>query len=136
MLLDHRRVPWRPPINQPVVRDARLDPYRERGGLLFRGTDQVTTVYIRVEAVWTQVGGHLWWRRWSGPTEVIHEFHVTESGAFDDYVFGSEAMDDELANWNLGRFLYGDELLQVSWLDDDASQQVRVETLGLDPLDE
>ena len=134
MLLDHGRVPWGPPTNEPVLADVRLDLYRKRGGILFRGTDQVATLYIRVETWCTQVGGHLWWRRWSEPAEGVHGFLVDAGGGFDDFVIGAEALGDELADWNQGRFLCRGETLQVSWLDDDASQRARVQTFGLDPL--
>jgi hypothetical protein len=92
------------------------------------------TLYIRVETRCTQVGGHLWWRRWSEPAEGVHGFLVDAGGGFDDFVIGAEALGDELADWNQGRFLYRGETLQVSWLDDDASQRARVQTFGLDPL--
>ncbi|GII26524.1 hypothetical protein [Planosporangium mesophilum] len=129
-------MPWSPPDNPPVVADARLDPYRERAGHLFRGADQVGAVYIRVETWWTEIGGRLWWRRWSEPEEGVHGFLVDKGGAITDFLLDAEHLDDELADWNQGRFMYRGEVLHVSWLDDDASQRVRVETLGLDPLDE
>jgi hypothetical protein len=61
---------------------------------------------------------------------------VDQGGAFNDFLIGSEDLDDELVDWNQGRYLYCGEALQVSWLDDDASNRVRVETLGLDALAE
>jgi hypothetical protein len=123
----------RPPTDPPVPRDPRLDPYRERGGLLFRGDDQVAALYVRVEAWWRQVGGFLWWRKWSAPTEGLTGFLQLADGDFDDFViFDADELADELAAWNSDRFAYRGETLRVRWLDDAASRSLRAEVFGLD----
>lgn len=128
-------MPWRPPhSDEQHPRDSRLDPYRERAALLTSGTGQDATLYVRVETWWSSTGGHLWWRRWSDPYEVPHGYMLSADGEFDDWVVGREELARELVDWSQNRLGYLGELLNVEWLDDAASQQVRDEVLGLDPL--
>ncbi|GLI00254.1 hypothetical protein Pa4123_55300 [Phytohabitans aurantiacus] len=113
--------------------DPRLDPYRERAGALFRQDEQVGVLYLRIGTWSQQVGGHLWWRRWSEPREQAEGYLAFTAGGFDDFVEDLQTLGDELADWGMGRFLYRGELLHVTWLDDATSRQTRVDTFGLDP---
>jgi hypothetical protein len=125
-------VPYHPPTARAEP-DPRLDPYRERAGVLFRQNEQVGVLYLRVGTWWQQVGGHLWWRRWSEPREQVEGYLAFTGGEFDDFVEDLPTLGDELADWRMGRFLYRGELLHVTWLDDATSQQTRIDTFGLDP---
>ncbi|GIE85475.1 hypothetical protein [Actinoplanes regularis] len=124
-------VPFRPPPGRAEP-DPRLDPYRERAGLLSAEGDDFGIIYLRIETCWWQTGGRLWWRRWSEPREQVHGYIVLTSGGFDDFVEDADTIADELDSWQDGRFPYRDEVLQVRWLDDEGSRHARVATFGLD----
>jgi hypothetical protein len=125
-------VPWRPAADGPIRRDPRLDPFRERAGLLYRDDELVATLYLRVEVCWWHTGGHLWWRTWSEAKEQVHGFVLTPAGAFDDFVDFAGEVYDELPDWVNNRFDYRGETLAVQWLDDVASRTIRTEVFRLD----
>ena len=127
---------WRPRDEIPAeTRDSRLDPYRERAATLKGGGDVEATLFVRVQVYWTQAAGHLWWRRWSEPFEVLHGYMAFTDGRFDDWLVGREEFDEDLGDWSRSKLRYGGELLDVEWLDDTASRHVRDEVFGLGPLD-
>jgi hypothetical protein len=84
-----------------------------------------------METRWTQTGGHLWWRRWSDAHEVPHGYVIFADGGFDDWLVGPDMLDEELADWSQNRLRYTGELLEVEWLDDEASRYFRDRVLGL-----
>ena len=88
-----------------------------------------------MQVYWTQAAGHLWWRRWSEPFEVLHGYMAFTDGRFDDWLVGREEFDEDLGDWSRSKLRYGGELLDVEWLDDTASRHVRDEVFGLGPLD-
>ena len=99
----HVAMPWRAPDQEPVHRDFRLNPYRDRAGRLLRRNAPAATLYLRVELWWRQLSGHLWRRRWSEPMA-----------------------------WDPGRFIYRGESLRVQWPNDTESQTIREDVFGLD----
>ncbi|MEU8817972.1 hypothetical protein [Actinoplanes sp. NPDC048796] len=123
-------MPFRPPPGDAPP-DPRLDPFRERAGVLFDEGEQVGLLFLRVESFWWQVGGHLWWRRWSGPGETVYGYLEFSHGGFDDFVEDLDAVADELDDWRDGRFEYGGETYTVRWLDEEESRHVRVTTFKL-----
>ncbi|GIF04734.1 hypothetical protein [Actinoplanes siamensis] len=126
-------MPFRPPPGRAAP-DPRLDPYRERAGALFDQGEQIGVVYLRIDTFWRQTGGHLWWRRWSEPSEQVQGYIEFNGGGFDDFYQDAGTMVAEIGDWGHGRFPYRGEALQVRWLDDEESRQVRVSTFGLDDL--
>lgn len=125
-------MPWRPAHELPAqARDARLDPYRERAAILTSRADLDATLFLRMEAHWTQTSGHLWWRQWSEPCELPHGYMVFTNGEFDDWIVSPDELDQDCADWSKNKLRYVGELLDVEWLDDEASRHVRDHVLGL-----
>ena len=76
---------------------------------------------------WTQMAGHLWWRRWADPAitadvwvsaaTVEHPFHL---GWFMD-----DLLDDMLDLWDAGQVVVGeDRLYEVRWLDENDTRTI------------
>jgi hypothetical protein len=97
-------------------RDPRLDPYRDRTGLL---TDEAgtefATVFVRVETWWTQVGGFLWWRKWASPRDVPQVFYLI-GGHFEDSISRAGTIEQDLADWSRGVFRYQSQVLQFAYV--------------------
>jgi hypothetical protein len=126
-------MPWRPPYELPAqARDVRLDPYRERAAILTSRGDLDATLFLRMETYWTQTSGHLWWRQWSEPYELPHGYMEFMNGEFDDWIVYPDVLDQDLADWSGNKLRYVGELLDVEWLDDEASRHVRDHVLGLE----
>lgn len=126
---------WRPTFEkEPRGRDARLDPYRERAAILSVHGEATTTLFVRVETWWTQRSGHLWWTRWSQQLfKVTHGYMEFVDGSFDDWIVGENELDEDVRDWARNKLRYVGQALDVEWLDDSASEHVRVDVLGLDP---
>ena len=120
-------VPWRPPFEHADgLRNARLDPYRERAGVIFDDADvEFAKLFLRVETYSTRLGGILWARRWSAPFEVVHGFMKLADGRFDDWLSWDSHLDVDLHDWANGRFAYIGTEYRVRWLDDVASADIR-----------
>lgn len=119
-------------MNEMLSSPDRLDPYRERAGVLTDAAGrEVGRLYLQVMREWTQVGGALWWRRWSPPHEAVHGF-VLIDGQFSDWVMQADELEDAIRDWDSGRDRYTGTTYGVRWLDDDASAVVRAEDFGLD----
>ncbi len=106
--------------------DPRFDRYRDRVGRLYRGEDPVGSVLVRVEPYATQVGGHLWWRRWGCTRDLLWEWTVVD-GNFSDTLVPEDAADEVLADYDSDRFDYYGEAMRVVWM--DASESGRLRTL-------
>jgi hypothetical protein len=100
--------------NETQARDVRLDPYRERAGILTSAGDRDATLFLRMETWWTQTSGHLWWRQWSEPYEVPHGYMMLVDGGFDDWLVGRDLLDDELSDWSQNKLRYVGEILDVN----------------------
>ncbi len=80
----------------------------------------------------SQVGGHLWWRRWAPQCEVSAGFVLwEEDDTPDDWVDQPKDVAAEVALWSTGRFKWRGIEYSVSWTDDDESRRVRDDVLGL-----
>lgn len=64
-------MPWRPPFDEPLVVDPTLDTFRDSVARLTSEGSTVGFLACRVTHVRREVGGHLWWRRWGPPDEVV-----------------------------------------------------------------
>lgn len=120
-------VPWRPPFDRADgLPDARLDPYRERAGVVLDDAEvEIALLFVRVEMYSTRLGGFLWGRRWSSPYEVVHGFMEFTDGRFDDWLSWGEHLVGDLHEWAGDRFTYTGTKYRVRWLDDAASAEVR-----------
>ena len=113
--------------------DPRFDPYRERAWRARGSGRAVRLLYLRFDTSWWQLGGHLWWRRWSAPREQVTGYLALNYGGFDDYVEDTDTVVEELEDWQRGLYRYRGLLLTVQWLDDESSLHARTHTFGLDP---
>lgn len=107
-----------------------MDRYRDRVGRLFRAGDEVGLVLVTVEPFSTQVGGHLWWRRWGPTHDVLWLWYVID-GRFSDSLVPEDGTAEELADYDQGRFAYVGEVLRVLWLDREESAHLRSSEFGL-----
>ena len=90
-------------------------------------------MYVQPEVMSTVVGGHLWWRRWSPPQEFVILVIQTPDHHFTDDWVSPDELDDELYDWDQGRFLYIGETYQLTWLDDAETAVIRGD-FGIDLL--
>lgn len=130
-LVRHLPVPRRPDRSQSPRTDHRLDPYRNRGGVVVLDDHQVLHVYVQVDALWTQTSGHLWWRRWSPPREFVILHMLFDDETQGDTWLVDDALDDELADWSKGRFKWDGHERPLTWFHAEESAGLR-QTLGLD----
>ena len=126
-------MPWRPDYPNPP---HRLDRYAFLAGEL-RSPDGTDAGHVLVLPMvfWTQIGGHLWWRRWADPkttadvwvaaAAVQHPFHL---GWFMD-----DLLDEMLDLWDAGQVVVGKDLLyEVRWLDENHSRTIAREVFDTD----
>lgn len=118
------------------VPHPRLGPYRRRAGRITDSTGCSGLIYVGVSVICTQVGGHLWWRRWSASREFVMLFMDYPDGRFDD-AFLVEDLDAEIDTWQHGEFLghpFRDDeeptRYRLEWLDDQETARVRADFVG------
>lgn len=125
-------MPWKPPPGD--AGDARLDPFRDRAGLVLEdGGVEFARLYLEAETYFEQVKGHLWWRTWSEPYEVLHGYMLLADGQFTDWVADRAELEKDIADWLSGSFQYVGVKYHVVWLSMEESRRVRDEILGDDP---
>lgn len=127
---------WRPREPEPP---HRLDPYAFRAGEL-RRPDGSKGGHVLVLPIvfWTQVGGHLWWRRWGEPMTTADVWVSADvmGPAFEREWFRGELLIAMIDRWDAGRVAVGpDTDYDVRWLDDEVSAVVAREAFQAD-LDE
>ena len=124
-------MPWSPDDSESPG-DPRLDPFRERAGVLLdHQGEKVADLFLRAEQSWSRVSGHLWWSRWTGPQEVVHA-HLLRDGAVTDRLISGDELDRGVDDWTGGDFAHGGTRHRVVWLDDEESERVRQQVFGLD----
>jgi hypothetical protein len=117
-------VPWKPPST--LRNDARLNPYRSRGGTINDSSGRSGVVYVLTVTWWTRVGGHLWWRTYSSPYELVAPWILFPTGEVRDYVLPAQDIASLVADWERGFLgVLNDQALTVEWLDDEGSVRVR-----------
>ncbi|MEU6264291.1 hypothetical protein [Saccharopolyspora shandongensis] len=89
-------------------------------------------MFVRLSRWVAQIGGALWWRRWSEPFEKVEEYYLLTGDRFADTVTDADDLGDEVLDWASGRLCLAGETYRVEWLDDDESTRVRDEVFGLD----
>jgi hypothetical protein len=126
-----RDVPLRPPEGDDPL-DPRLHPYRDRGGLLYREDAHVGLLIVHSMRWSLSTKGHLWWRRWSRPTEAIEVLFEVD-GSWGDTVVDPSALDAVVAEWAAGSWDFNGEHLRLSWLSDRESRLTEQERRLYDP---
>ncbi|MDP9460812.1 MAG: hypothetical protein M3Q22_11390 [Actinomycetota bacterium] len=121
-------MPLRPDFSQHR-QDPRFDRYRGRVGRLFRGDDEVGLVLVEVEPYSEQVDGHLWWRRWGRTRDVLWVWTIVD-GTFSDSLVPDDGSEDELGDYDAGRFSHYGETLGVLWADPAESKHLRASQFG------
>lgn len=117
-------VPWQPPIELART-NTRLDPYRHRAARFRDHSGRSGTFYVEPDALSTQLSGYLWWRRWSPLEEFVILWIETPEGYNTDTWIRPDDLDDELNEWDQGRFRWIGGTYQLTWLDDGATQAIR-----------
>ena len=120
-------MPYRPDFSAHTPRPA-VAHYANLVGRLYRDEREVGLVLVLMQSYSGHVGGHLWWRRWSTPEDALNLWSVIH-GEFSDHwvppVPGDDGLDQELADYDAGRFPYYGESLRVAWPDADESRRLR-----------
>lgn len=120
-------MPWKPSAEVFDHYDSRLDDFRSRVGTLAAPSGQFfATVVLDRRVYCTQMGGRLWWRKFSEPLETFQGHIFCADGQYDDWVSSSqEEVLEDLADWRRGEFAYRGITYRVDWLDENASAQAR-----------
>lgn len=125
-------MPWSPP-DGTEERDARLDPFRDRAGVVLDEVGQeVARVFLRAETAWLRTSGHLWWSTWSPPHESMRVWVRDDTGQVTERISAGAELERDLAEWTRDVFTTVDGTYRVTWLDDEASSLERLETFGLE----
>lgn len=117
-------MPWSPD-DVDSAGDPRLDPFRDRAGVLLDGQGaKVADLFLRVEQSWSRISGHLWWSRWTRAQEVVHA-HLLRDGAVTDWLIGGDELDEAVEDWTGGDFTHEGIRHRVVWQDEEESERVR-----------
>ncbi|AIJ26850.1 hypothetical protein [Amycolatopsis methanolica] len=90
-------------------------------------------ILVEPEVWWTQVGGALWWRRWSAPRYAAHVWMALPwlEIPFTDTFVDDGILEDELDDWDAGRFMLQGETLAVEWLSPKESRELAITEFDL-----
>lgn len=121
---------WSPDPTAP--RDVRFDRYRNRVAGLSRGADVLGHVIFLTEVSSMLLGGHLWWRRWSLPLEVMAPRIQLADGRSSEPSMEESDIEEELELWGKDQFALGDQVLGLSWLTSEEALAVVPAVFGLD----
>ena len=112
-------------------RDSRLDAYRDRVGVTQDDSGQDGTVLVRTQTWWDK-RGHLWWRRYSRPTELPVLWMIRPDGAFQDFLIPRDDVESLTREWRDGRLgRFNEKALTVRWLDMDESRRLADQLFGV-----
>lgn len=84
-------------------------------------------MYVQPDEIATQIGGHLWWTRWSPSEEFAILWIETPEGEDTDTWILPDDLEDEVSDWDQGRFRLFGETYRLTWLDDLATEAMRRE---------
>lgn len=120
-------MPWNPPLAEPPV-PPRLAAYAHRVAEMLTDGRPVGFLLVEPETYTEQVGGALWWRRWSEVRWAAHLW-LTLPGLnlgvdATDTLIAPEDLAGELDDWDAGRFTFGGQLATLRWLDANESARV------------
>jgi hypothetical protein len=130
-------MPWKPPYAEPPV-PSRLAAYGNRVAEISKYGRPVGSLLVEPEAYAEQLGGALWWRRWSEYRWAAHlwlNLHGLDlSMHLTDTLVAPEDLDTELTDWDANRFTLLGQLLTLRWLDPDESARVAQAEWNTEPL--
>ena len=119
-------------MENPIL-NQRLDPYRHRAAEFRDAAGNVGTIYVEPELMSTQLRGHLWWRTWERAREhVILWIDDPGLGPTDSWIMADD-MDQEIDHWERHEFPWLGDMCQLTWLDTEASREMRRELEIDDP---
>jgi hypothetical protein len=78
------------------------------------------------------LGGHLWWRRWSLPREVLVPRIELADGRSSEPCLDESDIEEELELWGEDQFALDDEVLGLRWLPSGEALTVVPAVFGLD----
>lgn len=81
-------------------------------------------MYVQPDVMSLQVGGHLWWRKWSPEREFVILYLETPDFRDTDTWILPDDLAAELDDWDEGRFEWG-ETFRLTWMDDAAAEAMR-----------
>jgi len=122
-------MPWKP-RNFTAVHNPRLDPFMNRAAVVSNGDEYVSTIFVEISSLVTQVSGHLWWTQWGEAREFIILHERMADGFLTDHWI--EYMDEQLEGWEKNTMWDMGELRDLRWLDEAGSSAVRLE-FGVEP---
>lgn len=117
---------WKP-RNFQAVRNARLDPYWNRAGVVSDGDKYISTVFVEISTMVTHVSGHLWWTQWGEPREFIILHERMADGFLNDHWIYDDNVDWHLDAWDKNTTWDMGELRDLRWLDEAGSAAIRQE---------
>lgn len=138
---------WNPRRAIPPM-PSRLAVYANRVAEISRDRQPVGFVLVQPEPCAMQVGGALWWRRWSEFRWAAHLWITFPDFGLDgeqprmawservsdfratDTIVSPEDLDAELDDWDANRFMFVGEQLALRWLDADESARVALAEWG------
>jgi hypothetical protein len=107
------------------VPHPRLGPYRGRVGRITDREGASGLVHVDVDVSCTQLGGLLWWRRWSAWRECVVLFVEYPDGELHEVFLEEGELEEEIDRWGRGEFrghpYRGEEptRYRLEWLDDE-----------------
>lgn len=78
--------PWKPPFGGSLPADPSLDAFRNSVARLMCGSRTVGYIAFRADHSSRLVRGHLWWREWAMPKEVVEWMQTMVDGSDSDDV--------------------------------------------------
>ena len=126
-------MPWKSPETEPPL-PPRLAEYANRVAELLEAGRPVGFLLVEPEAYATQLGGALWWRRWSECQWAAHLW--LDPGDLDQGVYATdtlvapEDLEAELDTWDANRFTFAGQPLTLRWLTPDESTRIAEATWG------
>jgi hypothetical protein len=120
-------MPWNPSHTEPALPPP-LAVYANRVAEVLKDGRPVGFLLVEPEPYAEQVGGALWWRRWSEYRWAAHLWLNVPGLDLDvdvaDSLVAPEDLEAELHHWDADRFMLVGELLSLRWLDAEESARV------------
>jgi hypothetical protein len=113
------------------VPDPRLISYRGAVARLFRGDEEIGLALVRIEPHAQLLSGRLWWRRWAPSHDRPWVFTIVD-GTFSDSVVDEDGIEDEVRDWEAGRFRYCGEVLLAQWVPAAEAAHLRRSQFGFE----
>ncbi|GAB4097509.1 hypothetical protein GCM10028787_29840 [Brachybacterium horti] len=102
---------------------ARLEPFKHRVARFSDAHGADSFLYVDASIARMQIGGHLWWRRWSEPHVVVFLYVRFSDGRLEDLALEGALLDAEIDAWERGEYV--DEktgsVHALTWLDNAKS---------------